>query len=312
MRYTDTEVARAKTSSTALSDRYGKTPVATSALSSKSSATSAPTSTFRPDERPVLGSLRDDRRRTPRHIAAEKIKERSTYAPHPSADANHHHSLGERRWPDVGSLRRPDRALFYTKLHAEHWAREMFPTENVDKRYARIQYRNILKFTPNRLTNRDVTSQHLLEKHKCYDPCHKNTDEWRDASTDAVHRRAAAVSGLSTVGWRTTSARMAPSAAWTTPRGWTARSCTTPATAQNGSTTAYAITTNWRSADKEGVERARMQRANKRGMMYPTGMFHRPTDPVKRSLIDRLDGGAQLVGTIVRLSESDPTPRPRE
>jgi hypothetical protein len=40
----------------------------------------------------------------------------------------------------------PHRALFYTSLHAEHWAREMFPTENADKRYARIQYRNILKF----------------------------------------------------------------------------------------------------------------------------------------------------------------------
>lgn len=40
----------------------------------------------------------------------------------------------------------PHRALFYNKLHAEHWAREMFPTENADKRYARIQYRNVLKF----------------------------------------------------------------------------------------------------------------------------------------------------------------------
>jgi hypothetical protein len=40
----------------------------------------------------------------------------------------------------------PHRALFYTKLHAEHWAREMFPTENPAKRNARVQYRTILKF----------------------------------------------------------------------------------------------------------------------------------------------------------------------
>jgi hypothetical protein len=40
----------------------------------------------------------------------------------------------------------PHRALFYTKMHAEHWAREMFPAENVGKRYARVQYRTILKF----------------------------------------------------------------------------------------------------------------------------------------------------------------------
>jgi hypothetical protein len=40
----------------------------------------------------------------------------------------------------------PHRALFYTKMHAEHWAREMFPAENPAKRNARVQYRTILKF----------------------------------------------------------------------------------------------------------------------------------------------------------------------
>jgi hypothetical protein len=63
----------------------------------------------------------------------------------------------------------------------------------------------------------------------------------------------------------------------------------------------------WR-VDRECVERARMQRTNRRGMMYPTGMFPRSTDPDVQAAI-RLDGReiSRLVGTIVRLSESDPT-----
>jgi hypothetical protein len=60
--------------------------------------------------------------------------------------------------------------------------------------------------------------------------------------------------------------------------------------------------------DKECTELARMHRANRRGMMYPTGMFPRSTDPEVQAAI-RLDGRevSRLVGTIVRLSESDPT-----
>jgi len=40
----------------------------------------------------------------------------------------------------------PHRALFHYKDHAARWAREQFPHESVAKRYARVQYRTILKF----------------------------------------------------------------------------------------------------------------------------------------------------------------------
>lgn len=64
---------------------------------------------------------------------------------------------------------------------------------------------------------------------------------------------------------------------------------------------------NWRTA-KLFAEEVRMRRENRRGMMYPTGFFSRSTNPYDRAM--RRQRGreiSRLVGTIVRLSESDPT-----
>ena len=39
-----------------------------------------------------------------------------------------------------------DNTLLASKIDAETWARELFPDEDVDKRYARIYSRNVYTF----------------------------------------------------------------------------------------------------------------------------------------------------------------------
>ena len=71
-------------------------------------------------------------------IAAAQIKKTVAPVVHSSEPKN----AGE-MWEVIGD---PHRALFHVKDEAEKWAREVFPTETSMRRYARVQYRTILKF----------------------------------------------------------------------------------------------------------------------------------------------------------------------
>ena len=88
--------------------------------------------------------ISDDLRAT---IAAENIKARSTYAPPPTppmpiiTTASEEFITAGVMWEVIGDV---SRSLCHTKTVAEAWARVLFPSESVDKRYARIQSRTIV------------------------------------------------------------------------------------------------------------------------------------------------------------------------
>ena len=88
--------------------------------------------------------ISDDLRAT---IAAENIKARSTYAPPPIppmpiiTTASEEFVTAGVMWEVAGDV---SRSLCRTKTDAEAWARVLFPSEPVDKRYARIQSRTII------------------------------------------------------------------------------------------------------------------------------------------------------------------------
>lgn len=101
-----------------------------------------------PTNEPFWGAcvlISDDLRAT---IAAENIKARSTYTqPAPPTPmpiittASEEFITAGVMWEVAGDV---SRSLCRTKTDAEAWARVLFPSELVDKRYARIQSRTII------------------------------------------------------------------------------------------------------------------------------------------------------------------------